>query len=342
MTSFKWYIAVVIVVIAHLLTQPFNVYSSLERRLLSTSIDLGWQELINQKFQDSLENTINDQMFAREWWIKVNTLKDTLLKRQIYEKVIQSEFGLHELWLEDSQQFTRNLAFLKAFENKYGALITVVPHSGSMLSPSYHEGSLLFSQQGYPTLRTWLLNTNQVSDYFYKADHHLNHLATPTMATYVLNQFGLETIMPSLKYCSTFSGTLAPYYLTWTPNLDSLWYYDSDIKSVVLNDLVYTSLHDTSICSSTNPYQALLRGNNALTQIETKATNEMKLLIIKDSHAHQLIPFLTPHYQHIDVVDLRHFNGSIEALIAQGYDDILVFVGEGSVRDDRNFFKLNR
>jgi hypothetical protein len=78
-----------------------------------------------------------------------------------------------------------------------------------------------------------------------------------------------------------------------------------------------------------------------LSEITTNSESGQSLLVIKDSHAHQLMPFLTPHYTNIDVVDLRHYNGSIEALM-DNYDDVLVLVGEGSVRDDRNFFKLSR
>jgi hypothetical protein len=341
MSAIKWYGLGIVLLCIHLLAQPFTVYSSLERRLLTTKLELSFQDMLDQKFQDSLENLLNDQMLGREWWMKANTLKDTLLGRQIFDKVIVSEFGLHELWLEDNDQLIRNLAFIKAFETKYNGVVALVPHSGSLLENSWHESSVLFSEDGYPALREWLLLSDQKEAFFYQGDHHLNHFATPVMASYVLERLGLDLISPSLKYCGEFSGTLTPYYLTFTPSLDSLWIYDSPIKEMKIGNETYTGLHDLSACDGDNAYQGLLHGNHGLSEITTNSDSGQSLLVIKDSHAHQLMPFLTPHYTNIDVVDLRHYNGSIEALM-DSYDDVLVLVGEGSVRDDRNFFKLSR
>ena len=341
MSSIKWYGLSLILLCIHLIFQPFSVYSSLERRLLTTDLEISFQDLLDQSFQDSLENLLNDQMLGREWWMKVNTLKESLLGRQIFDKVIVSEFGLHELWLEDSEQLIRNLGFIKAFEEKFNSVVALVPHSGSLLEDSWHESSLLFSKDGYPQIREWLLLHDQTESFFYKGDHHLNHFATPVIASYVLDQLGLSVNTPSLKYCGEFSGTLTPYHLTFKPSLDSLWVYDNPIKELKLGNETYSSLHDLNACGGDNAYQGLLHGNHGWSEITTVTENEQSILVIKDSHAHQFIPFLTPHYSKIDVVDLRHYNGSIEALVDQ-YDDVLVLVGEGSVRDDRNFFKLSR
>ncbi|MBS3986637.1 MAG: hypothetical protein KGZ38_01655 [Erysipelothrix sp.] len=342
MNTFKWYSVLVGVVILHLLTQPFNVYSALERRLLSTDIEWSWENALDQTFQDSLENTLNDQMVTREWWIKVNTLKDTLLGRLIFDKVMPSEHGLVEVWFEDSDQLKRNIEFLKAFEAKVNAIVNVVPHSGSLLVPSYHDDSLLYDSEGYPSLRTWLMSQSSASSLMYQGDHHLNHFATPLMAEHLFNQLGLNLIQPTLSYCADFSGTLQPYYLSFKPKLDSLWVYDTPIESIQFNNQTHSSLHDLSACEGNNAYGGLMHGNQGFSSIQTGLKNNQSLLLIKDSHAHQLIPFLALHYQTIDVVDLRHYNGSIQALVDQGYDDVVVFVGEGSVRDDRNFFKLSR
>lgn len=341
MSSIKWYGFGIILLCIHLITQPFVVFSSLERRLLTTRLEISIEDLLNQNFQDSLENLLNDQMYGREWWVKTNTLRDVLIGRQIFDQVIVSEFGLHELWLEDRPQLTRNLAFIKAFEAKHDVVVALVPHSGSLLKNSWHDASILFSKDGYPNLRKKLLLNDRPAMFFYQADHHLNHYATPVMAMYVLDRLGLDLISPSIKYCGMFLGTLNPYFLTFKPSLDSLWVHDSPIKEIKIGDTASTSLHDFSACQGNNPYQGLLHGNHGWSEITTYSGSDQSILIIKDSHAHQLIPFLTPHYSRIDVVDLRHFNGSIEALL-ENYDDVLVFMGEGSVRNDRNFFKLSR
>lgn len=342
MSTFKWYLLFVFVLMIHFLTQPFAVYSALERRLLSTRVEWSLKDILDQRFQDSLEDTLNDQMIARELWIKLNSTKDILMGRVLFNRVLRTQLGLHEVWLEDSLRLERNLSFIKEFESKYGAHISVVPHSGSLLTPSIHDSSLLFNADGFPQLRAWLLQHERPSTFFYQYDHHLNHLATPKMAQFVLNQLQHPMIMPSLNYCADFLGTLAPYVLSFNPKLDSLWMYDVAIESMSINGQHFTSLHDRSQCDGNNPYQALMHGNHGLTSIQTGHEGKGRLVLIKDSHAHQLIPFLGPHYSVIDVVDLRHFNASLQSLIGDDGDDVLLFVGEGSIRDDRNFFKLLR
>ncbi|WP_231271004.1 DHHW family protein [Clostridium botulinum] len=42
-----------------------------------------------------------------------------------------------------------------------------------------------------------------------------------------------------------------------------------------------------------------------------KSTKVKKLLVVKDSYAHSLVPFLTNHYDEIYMVDLRYFNDNV-------------------------------
>lgn len=57
----------------------------------------------------------------------------------------------------------------------------------------------------------------------------------------------------------------------------------------------------------------------------TDGPSEKKLLVVKDSYANSLIPFLTQHYGEIDVVDLRYFTDSLLDWIREReFQDMLV------------------
>lgn len=74
--------------------------------------------------------------------------------------------------------------------------------------------------------------------------------------------------------------------------------------------------------------------------IKGGAQNGKTLLVIKDSFANSLAPFLTADYENILMLDLRYFNGSVKNLVSSGVTDIM-FVGEMSnVAKDENLFKL--
>ena len=61
----------------------------------------------------------------------------------------------------------------------------------------------------------------------------------------------------------------------------------------ILGEEVYNSIYDFSKINSRDKYSMFIRGNNALTIINNKnLKNGKKILVIKDSFANSLVPFL--------------------------------------------------
>ena len=62
-----------------------------------------------------------------------------------------------------------------------------------------------------------------------------------------------------------------------------------------------------------------------------------RLLIIRDSYADSLVPFLTPHFSEIHLLDLRYYKLSIADYIAQnGIDQALVLCSVPNFVTDSN------
>jgi hypothetical protein len=61
-------------------------------------------------------------------------------------------------------------------------------------------------------------------------------------------------------------------------------------------------------------YTYFLGGNHPEVEITTAEKNGKRLLIVKDSYANCFIPLLAPHYEFIDVVDLRYYAGNAAKL----------------------------
>ncbi|KGN00895.1 hypothetical protein Z969_09245 [Clostridium novyi A str. 4570] len=73
----------------------------------------------------------------------------------------------------------------------------------------------------------------------------------------------------------------------------------------------------------------------------TKAKETKKLLIIKDSYAHSLVPFLTNHYDEIHMVDLRYFNDNIDEYIKKNnIKNILIIYNGLSFSREQTVSKL--
>ncbi len=74
--------------------------------------------------------------------------------------------------------------------------------------------------------------------------------------------------------------------------------------------------------------------------IRTTNNNNRSLLVIKDSYANSLIPFLVPYYEEIILVDPRYYYDSVESIISSELiTDVLflynldTFLGDTSLAD---------
>ena len=88
------------------------------------------------------------------------------------------------------------------------------------------------------------------------------------------------------------------------------------------------SLYDMEALKSDNPYDLYLGKDMDFIEIETTVNNEKSLLVIGDETADCLIPFLTKHYNEIDIVSVDCFNGgSVEHINKADYEQTLFILG---------------
>jgi hypothetical protein len=91
-----------------------------------------------------------------------------------------------------------------------------------------------------------------------------------------------------------------------------VFYYDKETgEKKSYNGKVITK----SYADLDQKYGIFLGGDFALGVIKTNAKTDKKIMVIKDSYGNAFIPFLTPHYSEIYVVDPRHYKESIVDLV---------------------------
>ena len=76
-------------------------------------------------------------------------------------------------------------------------------------------------------------------------------------------------------------------------------------------------MYDSAKLEERDQYAVFFGGNHSLIDIRTTCAQDDRLLVIKDSYANCFIPFLTPYFREIVVVDPRYYTGDMEALIAE-------------------------
>ena len=88
-------------------------------------------------------------------------------------------------------------------------------------------------------------------------------------------------------------------------------------------------------------YKVFFGGNYGETTISGGCDNGKTLLVIKDSFANSLVPFLTADYENIIMLDLRYYMGSTQQLIKEKNVSEILFVCEmSSFANDKNMVKL--
>ena len=76
---------------------------------------------------------------------------------------------------------------------------------------------------------------------------------------------------------------------------------------------------------SLDPYSAYQYSDQALLRITNHlASNDLKVLWIKDSFSNVVTPFISQGIAQLDVIDLRYFTGSVQTYIEETEPDLVV------------------
>ena len=96
-------------------------------------------------------------------------------------------------------------------------------------------------------------------------------------------------------------------------------------------------LYDDSYLSQKDKYAMFLGGNTPLLQIHTETGNAGSILLLRDSFADSLVPFLLPHFSEIHMIDLRYYKSSVLDYIAEhDIDQVLILYSAVNFTSDSN------
>ncbi len=84
-----------------------------------------------------------------------------------------------------------------------------------------------------------------------------------------------------------------------------------------------------------NPYEAYIWGNNAQMLIHNyNVENGSRVLLVKDSFANSVAPFLACGVEDVDILDVRYFTGSLETYIQATKPDVVIVLYNAAMLGD--------
>ena len=189
-------------------------------------------------------------------------------------------------------------------------------------------------------------------DLYYRTDHHWTSLGAYYGYTALMDAMGLEAVpldeSQKVTVSEDFYGTLfSSSGVRWLPP-DHIDRYISDEGVTVTAYPNGTpepgSLYVDSYLEVKDKYSSFLGGNKPLCVIKTEHTGAPKVLVIRDSYADSLAPFLTQNFSEIHLFDPRYNLNSVQEYAAQNEIDSIVVLYSISnfTAKDNQLFVLGR
>jgi len=332
---------------------PDKDFSDNENRTLSKLPVISFKSLLTGETASDFESYVADQFVFRDIWVSAKAHVEKLCGKKENNGVYYASDGyLIEALDYNNDTINKNLDIIKKFNNSDSTLL-LIPTAYEILKeklPKYAYSNVQTNILELAKSKTNIispiniLKENKDRYIYYRTDHHQTSLGGYLTYKEFCEKKGITpieykpTVLADNFYGSAWSkATLNSV----TP--DTLSTVESDIKcKVTVNDTqVFDSIYDYSKLETKDKYAVFLGGNYGKTVIETSAASDKTLLIIKDSYANGLIPYLINHYKKIVMLDLRYYNQSIKQIIeTKKLDEVLLIYNVSTLATDTNFKKL--
>ncbi len=322
--------------------------SELERRSLSETPALTVDTLFSGDFGKEAETYLSDHFPARSRWVGLHAGVEWLTGRNGQNGIyLGKDQRLYTAPVScDYARIDRNCAAIQDFADKSGTSVNVliVPSAGAQsqdglpaLHSPYRDQEIL----SYMNEKLNILVPHLSVEHFYRTDHHWTTAGAYQAYLDCADVLGYEPLPESSFDKETVEGFYGTSYAKaglWhiEPDTMELWHSGTPISVTIVDDAAppqeYTSVFFREALSTMDMYTVFLDGNHGRVRL-TNPQGEGKLLIVKDSFAQTLAPFLAEHYAQIDMIDLRHFRRTAVSDFAaqEGYTDVLLIYGIESI-----------
>ncbi|UNK18400.1 DHHW family protein [Paenibacillus sp. N3/727] len=352
---------------------PKEHFSELENRVLQSAPNLTWDNLLSKKYAEDAESFVTDQFPFRSKWLAVKSSVEQLRLQQenngiykghsgyLFEKFVEPDYSKIQQYAESIKQFAishpeANTTFMLAptsvgiYADRLPWLAPNYPQSKvNQYIADYVRGSVSF-MDGFEFLSPYASEP-----IYYRTDHHwttngayLAYVAyAEKMGWHPLSkkEFHIQTVsnsfLGSYHTRSQFNGVTPDSIEVYKPiQPTSTEMYIADTGETL------TNMYDASFLDKKDQYSHFLGGVHALMKFTSKldphVIKQEKLLVIKDSYAHNVIPFLTLHVPEIHVIDIRYYNGSISDYMSEnGIKDVLLLFNTTTFIDNSALLKLD-
>lgn len=333
-----------VLLIVNILT-PDKKTSSEENRVLQSLPAFSVSEYLSGRFETKLENYVNDQFAGRNSLIKVKTSADRTQGILVSNGVIscRDDYLMEELTVPDEDNLKKTEKALKAFKKEYPKVdmyFLLAPNAANILTDKLPATVTVSDQDQYMDdffekmessditavdVREALEKNSRTEQVYYRTDHHWTTDGAYCAFAAASKKLGIKNDIEYKSYVvkNNFRGTLSSTsgFTNGTDDAIRIYLQNSGKKSH--NSVFYfsdtkkktTNYYDMKKLDTKDAYAVFGGSNHPYFTVETPTESEEILLLLKDSYANCMIPFLSQKYRKIIVVDPRYYFDSIDTIM---------------------------
>lgn len=364
------FVGLIILITVLNIIKPSNQTSVAENRDLQQKPKISTSKISDGKFASDYSKYMSDQFIGRSKFIKLKSKFDLFLgKKEINGVYIAKNDYLMEGFKKADDNVTNmkidNINLFVRSNPKLKVSVMIAPNKVEIYKHLLPKNIPVDSQVDYlnnlrekldPKIKfidlvdTFERNKNSDELYF-KTDHHWT--TDGAYLAYVefckkqnLEPVNIKSFDKSLA-SDSFRGSL--YYKNGAQigKPDSLYLYLTQANKPVVvkyydTKLKVPSLYDVDKLDGRDPYEVFTGGNHTQIKIRTNIDTDRRLLLVKDSYANAMLPFLVDNFSEINVVDLRYFTGSMKDIIHNNdITDVLLLYNVNTFNSDSSILSLN-
>lgn len=357
------FVTIVVVLSGAFFVTPVNEYSPQEKRILTDTVEIHKADITGGTLPNKIQAYVSDQFPFRNVFVGLYSYFRLLTGANCVNDVYFCKDGYlisapQELDLKTAEKNIKRFEEFSSKNSLSGSLV-VVPGAGSVMEeklPRFHKGyrdeeicsvaENTVKSLSYIDVASVIKEKKDSVQFYYKTDHHLTTGGTYEIYKKIGEASGWET--PDVykkEIVENFYGTTysrSGYWLTESDDIEI--YRNEKIKPTVeiqdssgevkkYNDFFFMENAEDGC----DKYTIFLDGNHGYEKITSSVKNGRKLLVIKDSYAHCLVPFLSEQYEEIHMVDLRYYRKPLSPIVKEeGIKEVMFVYGAENLATDTN------
>lgn len=338
---------------------PKNDFSELEKRNLSAFPEMTMENLVSGTFGSELEDYLADHMPGRDFFVGVGAYYDLLTGRQSSKDIYLAENNrlVETPVVYDREQAEKNMKYINRFAATVGQDVDLilVPSAGFILEDTiqgihddYRDDEIIetiydLAGDGLRSMDLTSLFQNFADGdaLYYRTDHHWTSYGAYTAYKAYMQCLGRdypEESFFTVKEYTGFRGSTYSRSALWLTPGETIQLWHGSAVQVETADGLHDGPFYTQRLEEADMYTVFLNGNQPIVRLYNENNaGKGKILVIRDSYANCLGPFLAESYEEVVMVDLRYYKLPISTLVAEeGFDNILVMYSIGNFMTDEN------